>query len=295
MVNQSKRSLTARVLSTAAHGRWCGAALAVASATSACSSHVVEAVEACTTKGCESGSAGEGGMQGEGGARAMVRPVHRYSFDATESGEITDSVGARNAKLVRGEFGTDAGGGTVVLAGQTSDQYVELPSHLLSGLRNATFESWATWQGGDPWQRIFDFGEDDTGVKDSRSGVPRSYLFLALRPQPRVAFLKPPARSSETVADASMPMPVGVLTHLAVVVDEQNQRLAIFVNGREEGSNRFTGSLTDIYDVNAWLGRSLFRADAGFGGSMTEFRIYDRALTAEQILASYAAGADASL
>lgn len=287
--------------------------LAGAAGALACSSHTIEAVGACVETKCDgvqsgqggggsnSGGSSSGGSNGTGGSSGgssgseLVRPIHRYSFDANDSGQVTDSIGARNGTLIRGEFGRNEAAGTVVLAGENSDQYVDLPNHMLSGLRDATFESWATWLGGDPWQRIFDFGEDDTGVDDSRSGTPRSYFFLAVKPQPRVAFLKPPVHSAETVADGTMPMPVGVLTHLAVVVDERNQRLAIFVNGREEGSNRFTGSLTDVYDVNAWLGRSLFRADADYGGSFSEFRIYDRALTAAQVLASYAAGPDASL
>jgi len=256
-----------------------------------CSSQTVEAVSG----GCDPADCGASGGAAGSPNSTPVRPIHRYSFQANDAGQAIDSIGQATGTLVGAEFGVDEnGGGAVQMAGETSGQYVDLPSHLVTGLRDATFESWATWQGiGDPWQRIFDFGEDETGVKDSRTTSPRSYLFLAVRPNPRAAFKKPPTVNQEIGVNGSSSMPVGVLTHLAVVIDETNQRMLLYVNGREEDSTKFTGSLTEIYDVTFWLGRSLYRADDDFAGSFSEFRIYDRALTAGEVLASYGAGADA--
>ena len=265
--------------------------LALVSLAIGCSSQTVEAVSGgCDPANC-AGSGGAAGSPNTG----QVRPIHRYSFDANDGVQAIDSIGQATGTLVGAEFGVDEnGGGAVQMAGETSGQYVDLPSHLVTGLRDATFESWCTWQGiGGPWQRIFDFGEDETGVEDSRSTSPRSYLFLAVRPNPRAAFKKPPTVNQEIGVNGSSSMPVGVLTHLAVVIDETNQRMLLYVNGREEDSTKFDASLTEIYDVTFWLGRSLYRADADFAGSMSEFRIYDRALTAAQVLASYGAGADA--
>jgi hypothetical protein len=47
-----------------------------------------------------------------------------------------------------------------------------------------------------------------------------------------------------------------------------------------------------LNDVNNWLGRSNWTSDANFDGSFNEFRIYDQALTASEIAASFAAGPD---
>ena len=239
-------------------------------------------------------SSGLGGASGVGGgARALI---HRYSFDASADGiEVVDSVGDLNGTLVGAVYGTGEAAGTVLMAGTDSNQYVDLPNHLLDGLKDVTFEAWVIWAGGDPWQRIFDFGEDDTGVDGSRRGQPRSYAFLACLPRPRFAFRPPPVQSAEIIVTGSDPFPTGTLTHVAVVVDETAQRASLFVNGMEAGSTRFAGMLSDVYDVNNWLGRSQYVADAGFEGSFSEFRIYARALSTAELAASFDAGPDASI
>ncbi|HKO53040.1 MAG TPA: LamG domain-containing protein [Polyangiaceae bacterium] len=248
-----------------------------------------------------SGSAGTSGSTGIGGAGAFgvgtAALIHRYSFDATPDGvEVVDSVRGRNGSLVGGAvYGEREAAGTVLLAGKDSNQYVDLPNHLLAGLKDVTFEAWVVWAGGDPWQRIFDFGEDDTGVDGSRSGEPRSYAFFACIPRPRFAFRPPPVKSQEILMTGAAPFPTGSLTHVAVAIDETAQSASLFVNGLEAASTRFSGTLSDVYDVNNWLGRSQFIADAGFEGSFSEFRIYERALSGSELAASFAAGPDASV
>ncbi|HKO93013.1 MAG TPA: LamG domain-containing protein, partial [Polyangiaceae bacterium] len=88
----------------------------------------------------------------------------------------------------------------------------------------------------------------------------------------------------------------GVEKHLAVVVNGQNGGLALYVDGTlaDSGtSNALQGQLSTLTDNNNWLGRSQFSADAGFEGSLLEFRIYDRALNAQQIGLSFDLGPDA--
>ena len=51
--------------------------------------------------------------------------------------------------------------------------------------------------------------------------------------------------------------------------------------------------LTVINDINNWLGRSQFIADAELQGTYYEFRIYSGALTPELIDISYLGGPDA--
>jgi len=220
--------------------------------------------------------------------------IHRYSFDASDDGiEVIDSVRGMNGSLVGAVYGQDEAAGTVLLAGKDSNQYVDLPNHLLDGAKDATFEAWVTWAGGDAWQRIFDFGEDETGVDGSRNGQPRSYVFLACLPRPRFAFRPPPVASAESFITGASAFPTGSSTHVAVVIDETSQLMSLFVNGLQTTSARFAGTLADVYDVNNWLGRSEYLLDPGFEGSFSEFRIYDRALSAEELARSFAAGPDA--
>ena len=48
--------------------------------------------------------------------------------------------------------------------------------------------------------------------------------------------------------------------------------------------------LSQLDDVNCWIGRSQFSADTGLSASIDEFRIYDVALTTEQVALSFASG-----
>jgi len=272
-----------------------------------CAPQSVDAVS-CDPEQCSLASAGraDGGSAGNSGSSGSAAAgmggigvktlVHRYSFDASTDGiEVVDSVPGRNGALVGAVYGEGEAAGTVLLAGKDSNQYVDLPNHLLAGLKDVTLEAWVTWAGGAAWQRIFDFGEDETGVDGSRNGVPRSYLFLSCNPRPRFAFKQPPAESSEILMTGTNPIPTGQLTQLAVVINETEQRASMFVDGLEVASTRFTGTLSDVYDVNNWLGRSQFLADPGFEGSFTEFRIYGSAFSASQVAAAFQAGPDASV
>jgi hypothetical protein len=86
---------------------------------------------------------------------AQADITHRYSFN---DGTANDSIGTANGTLVNG---ATASGGKLVLANNgvnnnpATGQYVSLPSNILN-TRDFTVESWFTWNGGNPWQRILD-------------------------------------------------------------------------------------------------------------------------------------------
>jgi len=98
--------------------------------------------------------------------------VHRYSFDGTGT-VATDSVGAADGTVVGARL---ARTGSVVLAGGSTDQYVDLPNGIIHPLIDATIEVWLTWDGGTGWQRIFDFGSSNA-PEGSRGGAVTT-LFL---------------------------------------------------------------------------------------------------------------------
>jgi hypothetical protein len=273
----------------------------------ACSPQLVDAVSgiSCCDDPSQPGCGGNGGQSGGGGsggsgatpasggasAGGSATLIHRYTFQG-DGIDVTDSVGNANGNV----FGTVLdGSGSVALADGTPEQYVELPSFILYGLRSATFEAWVTWNGGAGWQRIFDFGEDLTGIKDARSRG-RSYLFCTPNngsDLPKVTFGRPGpnnAATEPTQVLGDSPFPQGVMTHIAVVVDEARNSISLFIDGGFRASQEFTYSLANVYDINSWLGRSHFTVDPGFNGIFHEFRIYNGALDPNQILASWRAG-----
>jgi Concanavalin A-like lectin/glucanases superfamily len=216
--------------------------------------------------------------------------VHRYRFLGSGT-QATDSVGTAHGKIVNT---TLSGSGTVVLAGGTSDQYVDLPNDLVHTLGNATFEAWITWQGGNAWQRIFDFGDEQTQTENAQ-GIGRSYLFVSAtlggaNGMMRCAYQK--AGSTETIVSSVKSLPTGAMSHVAVVANDQNNKLAIYLNGSLESEATWNDSLSSIHDINVWLGRSQYAVDPELGATYHEFRIYSVALTAAQLALSAQAGPD---
>ena len=70
--------------------------------------------------------------------------------------------------------------------------------------------------------------------------------------------------------------------------------IAWYRNGALAGSGSVAFHLSEIEDVNNWLGRSQWNSLAAANASYDEVRIYDHALSPADIAASFAAGPDAS-
>lgn len=275
-----------------------------------CDAKVVDAVhDPLPVAGGSGGSASSGGdaaapdaggSEPSGPQRSPLETslLHRYSFDGMGALAI-DSRGAAHGQLVGAKL---SGRGSVTLAGERTGQYVNLPNGLISGLRNATFEVWLTWQGGAIWQRIFDFGNGTGGEDPTAKANGTTYLFLTasagtdaermLIPALHVAYSQN-GIEDEDKCSGDEPLPSGKPVHVAVVVDHDAETFSLYQDGALLRSCALARPLSGIEDVNDWLGHSNFTADADLGGTYDEFRVYSAALSAEQIASSYAAGPDA--
>jgi hypothetical protein len=223
--------------------------------------------------------------------------IHRYSFFGTGTVAL-DAKGAAHGEVAGTEL---TGSGVLELAGERSGQYVDLPNGIISGLSAATFEAWLTWYGGEPWQRLFDFGNSVSGEgAPGASGT--SYLFLTsesradtnrmITPALRAAF-STDGIPDEEACDGSAPLPIGVPVHVALVIDPATEQMSLYRDGSLLSTCPLTRPLSMIDDVNNWLGRSNFSADVELSASYDEFRIYAAALSAAQLEASFLAGAGA--
>jgi hypothetical protein len=223
--------------------------------------------------------------------------IHRYGF-AGEGAAVLDSKGAAHGEAVGSVLDGD---GHLTLAGEHTGQYVDLPNGMISGLTDVTLEAWLTWQGGALWQRIFDFGSSSSGEGSGPNGI--SYLFLTTESAPDTARQLPGALRAayaengvddEEICHGLAPFPVGVATHVALVIEPAQQAMRLYQDGQLVNDCALSRPLSGINDVNNWLGHSNYSADADLNGSYDEFRIYDAALTNEEVAASFAAGPDAA-
>jgi hypothetical protein len=263
----------------------------------ACDPHVVDAVREPpdpipTPAG---GSGGAGGAPNDEPPLASAL-IHRYSFDG-DGTLVLDTRGAAHGTVV----GTTLDGtGQLTLAGARSAQYVDLPNNIVSGLTSTTIEVWLTWDGGSPWQRIFDFGSNNAG-EDLQGPSGRSYLFLtadaaadSTRQLPRGMRLAYSQNGvgEEDVCNAVDALPSGTPAHVAAVIDAAAGTMALYQDGGLLVECELTQPLSAIADVNDWLGRSNYQADADFAGKFDELRIYDAPLSAAELAESFAAGPD---
>jgi hypothetical protein len=188
-----------------------------------------------------------------------------------------------------------SGEGTLVLPGTTSNDYVNLPNGIISVLDDATIEAWVTWNGGNNWQRIFDFGSST--MMEDMQGQSATSIFATPRGsatagmgEARASFTLNGQLGEKFAASGTGALATGAESQVVVVVD--GTTLLLYIDGEFEGSVAPIGALADLDDVNNWLGHSQWSSDDEFGGTYDDFRIYNAALGPEIIAALYAAGAD---
>ena len=218
---------------------------------------------------------------------------HRYSFTETSGVQVTDSVGAAHGELL-GTGGSFAGG-SLTLDG-TEGTYVNLPNGLITAVgTNATFEMWVTYAGGANWARLFDFGTSTGGEDVSDGGADVDYLFYTSKSGDGLGVFESnfPAGGVTTVVRHPGVTPVDVEEHIVITYSFTGNSARLYTNGTFVATAAVPRPLSAMNnrDVNNWLGRSQF-ADPYWAGKYNEFRIYQGAMTAEQVAASFAAGAN---
>ncbi|MFT5523589.1 MAG: VCBS repeat-containing protein [Pirellulaceae bacterium] len=251
---------------------------------------------------------------------------NRYSFDGTggDGAVLIDSVSGNDGFLREADGTSRLENGSLVLAGGSPNSagYGDLPNGLASNLTNATFEGWITLEGTQNWARVFDFGSSDPGGANGEITAPGDtngggnagldYFLLAAsrggnNNDQRVEFRNVDADTlggdagnvgSINTLDHSIPTAIGEQYHFAVVVstnDDGQTQYSSYRDGVLVGSNNGDISLSNLNDVNNWLGRSNWGGDSNLHGSYEEFRIYDRNLAASEIRTSVLGGPDATI
>jgi len=256
----------------------------------------------------EAGSAGSSGSAGAAaGAPALCDStelpppqslLHRYSFTGTGK-VITDSVqGVAGDGALKGSDGSAlTGAGVLQLKG--IDGYVDLPDGLISKLSEVTLMAWVSWPGGYAYQRIFDFGNTTLGADPMWPGSTysgASYLaaspYTAFKPGENVGIELKTKSTPTTNYGAVVSMKDGAL-HQVSVVFRDHEGAQLYVDAKLEGALRTPNAvLSEIEDVNDWLGRSQTSKDTAYKGTFSEFRIYGKALSGCVIANELAAGPD---
>ena len=237
-------------------------------------------------------------------------PIHRYSFNAADTADasglaINDSVGTAHG-VVQGA-GASYAGNRLVLGGGGNDTaaYGDLPNGLISansanngGSGQLSIEGWVKVTGNQGWSRIFDFGVGGAGeVNGPQAGVGPGLDFFFYsaqvgvdqdnhRAEVRNAFPTDAAGAGVNTVGGSVP---GQDFHFVLTWDEATRIVRVYENGVPQNTVTVTAVMSDINDVNNWLGRSQYN-DPNLQGEFDEFRIYNRVLTPSEVSGNFGAG-----
>ena len=198
--------------------------------------------------------------------------VALYALD----GNVQDSSGKNNHGTVGGTAGYESGPSGQAIICNGTNTYVTLPiGATIAALSDATLATNVYFANtGGSWQRIFDFGTGTT-----------TYMFLSPRQATSgsMRFAIRTATVGEQIVDAPATLPSG-WHHVAVVIDSKAMTLTLYLDGEAVGTAATTLLPKDLGNTTQnWLGRSQWAADAYFTGSLDEFRIYNRALSAAEV------------
>jgi hypothetical protein len=240
---------------------------------------------------------------------------HRYSFTS----DASDSVSGAHGTVI--DPGTmpnhHFGGGMIDLSANTGepssqiteDSYIDLPNGIVSAAAGAnaaiTFEFWATVAESHSWQRFGDFGTSPGGEDVSTDASLSQYIWITPNSNRFNLGLEisthPSTGSGLAHVGETGPFPTGVETHVVAVFDHAdssgganpNGTMFLYRDGGLIGSEAIHPDfdLRNPIDNNNWLGRSQW-PDPVFDGSYNEFRIYDTALSAQQVATSFRNGPD---
>ncbi len=193
----------------------------------------------------------------------------------TADADLCDATANGNHAALFGTLALQAGhfGQAVTLDG--SNNFIQLPATIANS-RNLTFATWLYWQGGNAWQRIFDFGNDTD-----------HYCFLTTKPLVancmRLAIKN---GGSEQIINATTNHTTKQWIHVAVTFSDE--AITLYLNGEAVGSSStITVRPADFRPVFNYIGRSQFTADPMLNAAVDDLRIYNYALTAEEIAALY--------
>ena len=219
--------------------------------------------------------------------RVMIeRLVNHYSMESITDGTTPDVIGGADMDLV------SIGDVTAVLSTDVADPalgtclglvnpaendpngvYGQLPAGTLD-YNDITISSWVKWDGSTNWQRVWDFGNDDT-----------QYMFLTPHNGTIIRFAINDGVGENTV-DSQDTIVVGEWTYIAVTLSGDTAKL--YVNGELQGTNESaTIDPIDFKPALNYIGESQFAADQLFDGSIDDLKIYNYALTTEEIAQEY--------
>jgi autotransporter-associated beta strand protein len=193
-------------------------------------------------------------------------------FDELSGTRVIDSWGANHGMLAATASRSVGKYGQTLKLDATANSYATLPTGIVSSLSDFTISSWVKMDALANWMRVFDFG---TGTS--------KYMFLSVQTGSAGSIRYAVKNGgSEQGITYNFTTPLNTWTHFAVT--QSGNTCRIYINGTLVAtSTSISIKPSTIGSTNQnYLGKSQW-PDPMFKGSIDEFKIYSRALSATEI------------
>lgn len=201
-----------------------------------------------------------------------IGQISYLKFDEQNGTRLIDSWGAKHGTLTPAATRNTGKYEQGAKFDGTANSYATLPADVVSTLSDFTISSWVKMDALANWMRVFDFG---TGTS--------KYLFLSVQTgsagSVRYAIKNGGGEQGITYNFA---IPLNTWTHFAIT--QSGNTCSMYINGTLVSTNTGVNiKPSTIGSTNQnYLGKSQWN-DPMFNGTIDEFKIYSRALTASEI------------
>ncbi len=201
-----------------------------------------------------------------------------YKFNESSGTNVADSSGyGRNGTLNGGA--TWSGGNGVELDGNSG--YVKMPGDILSGLNNVTVSVKVLVDSSNAYPSwVFNFGN----TSDSYNNENANYFGLLLNADNYRVVLSKTRWSNEQNTRVSTALSSGVWKYITYT--QNGKTGTLYLDGVQVAQNlNVAYTPSDIENnVANFIGRAPYTADRYFKGRVSDFRLYNRALSTSEVL-----------
>ncbi len=150
-----------------------------------------------------------------------------------------------------------------------TDDYVTLPAGVADA-EDITIATWVYWDGGNQWQRIFDFGASTS-----------NYMLLTPRSGSNTLRFRIKDQDQQQELNTTQ-LSTNQWVHLVVTL--RGDTGTLYVNGQPVASNdSMTLDPAGLLADRNYIGDSQYSADPHFNGRIDDFRIYNYALAGSEV------------
>ena len=161
-----------------------------------------------------------------------------------------------------------------VIALDGSKDYLQLPT-AIANRQEMTIALWVRWKGNGTWQRIFDFGNGEN-----------QYMFLTANASSNKMRFAMKNGDEEQFVDISK-LSTYQWKHITITI--ANDSITAYIDGeRKVATADITIRPIDFRPIFNYIGRSQFKSDTMFKGDIDDLRIYNYALSTDEVNALYA-------